>query len=384
MAAAATVFDMGNGVYRLQMPDQTCTGVRRSHPLSRDIQAKANMREKEDNTERPGLVQCKYCLGWGDCTVGKACKYKHGRGKIPVAPITDYNFLGLPIRPGRKDCPYYMRNGSCKYESNCWFNHPDPTTMEGGDAPSLSGDGGSGPSQGAFQPTVFSWSPPRTANETVPFVPVVFSPTHMVPPPKVEWNYYQNTTIMETPLPHSSLTPVAVAPSPLASPTTTKLSPPASPTISTLSPPASPTASDGTPQTSPKLVEEDDHKLVKAARYRKLCPKMVKLCARSCELKAAYEFVDTTVDYMCAEVDKMLLMVGDSIDGGIEQLDVVDTKFPEVNGLKKSVNLRKCKLRLRKRKKVTSKNTRPGQATGAELLLQFIELCSDSQQSKRD
>ncbi|KAH7854839.1 hypothetical protein Vadar_018269 [Vaccinium darrowii] len=325
VAAAATVFD-ANGVYRLQMPDQTCTGVRRSHPLSRDIQAKANMREKEDNTERPGLVQCKYCLSWGDCTVGKACKCKHGRGKIPVAPITDYNFLGLPIRPGQKDCPYYMRNGSCKYESNCWFNHPDPTTMEGGDAPSLSGDGGSGPSQGAFQPAVFSWSPPsqgafqpavfswsppRTANDTVPFVPVVFSPTHMVPPPNVEWNCYQNTTIMETPLPHSSLTPVAVAPSPLASPTTTKSSPPASPTITTLSPPASPTASDGTPQTSPKLVEEEDHKL-------------------------------------------------------------------------KSVNLRKCKLRLRKRKKVTSKNTRPGQATGAELLLQFIELCSDPQQSKRD
>ncbi|KAF7151126.1 hypothetical protein RHSIM_Rhsim02G0232300 [Rhododendron simsii] len=112
-------------------------------------------------------------------------------------------------------------------------------------------------------------------------------------------------------------------------------------------------------------VEEDDPKLAKAARYRNLCPKMVKLCARSCELEAAYEFVATGVEDMCAKVDKMLLEVGDSIDEGIEQLEVIDPRFRGVNGLKKKagVNKRKGK-RLKpwyekngKRKKVTATPT---------------------------
>ncbi|KAI8543869.1 hypothetical protein RHMOL_Rhmol08G0252500 [Rhododendron molle] len=149
--------------------------------------AEENMKEKEENTESPVLVQCKYYLSSGGCIFGKACKYNHGRGKVPVAPIIEFNFLGLPIRPGEKDCPYYMRNGSCKYESNCWFNHPDPTTLGGVNNLSVCGNAGSVPSQGAFQ----SRSQPRTTNETVPFVPVVFSPSHNVPPPNVGCNGYQ-------------------------------------------------------------------------------------------------------------------------------------------------------------------------------------------------
>ncbi|KAI8543866.1 hypothetical protein RHMOL_Rhmol08G0252300 [Rhododendron molle] len=339
--APATVFYVGDGRYTHRIPDQTCTRVHYCHPLSRDIQpAKENMRE-EENTEKPGLVQCKISSVEG--------KYNHCRGKIPVAP--ESNFLGLPIRPGKKDCSFYMLNGFCKYESYCRFNHPEPTPMEGGDAPSICGNDGSGPSQGAFQPTVVSLSPPRTANETVPSVPVLFSPTHKVPPSNGEWDGYQNTTIMETPQPHRFLTTTVVAPLP----TTTSSSPPAlSATIdSRLS--ASPTTADGTPLTSPTLVEEDDPKLVKASRYRILRGKMVKLCARSCELKAAFEFVNTTMDSMFAEVDKMFLEEGDSIDEGIEQL--------QVNGLKKRVKLRRVRPRLRKM--VISKPTRLGQATRA-------------------
>ncbi|RRT54728.1 hypothetical protein B296_00047028, partial [Ensete ventricosum] len=30
---------------------------------------------------------------------------------------------------GEKECPYYMRTGICKFSSNCWFNHPDPTVV---------------------------------------------------------------------------------------------------------------------------------------------------------------------------------------------------------------------------------------------------------------
>ncbi|KAG5548517.1 hypothetical protein RHGRI_014013 [Rhododendron griersonianum] len=90
-------------------------------------------------------------------------------------------------------------------------------------------------------------------------------------------------------------------------------------------------------------VEEDDPKLAKAVRYRNLCPKMVKLCARSCELKATYEFIATGVEDMCAKMDKMLLEVGDSIDEGIEQLEVIDPRFRGVNGLKKKARVNKPK-----------------------------------------
>lgn len=108
-------------------------------------------------------------------------------------------------------------------------------------------------------------------------------------------------------------------------------------------------------------MEEDDPKLVKASRYRILCEKMEKLCTRSCELKAAFAFVNTTMDYMCAEVDKMFLEEGDSIDEGIEQSEVLDPEFLQVNGLKKRVKLRRVGHRLRK--KVISKPTRPGQVS---------------------
>ncbi|KAF7136420.1 hypothetical protein RHSIM_Rhsim08G0183200 [Rhododendron simsii] len=379
--AAATVFYMADGGYTRQIPDQTSTGVHSCHPMSRDIQviyriqlipAKENMWEKEENTEKPGLVQCKvvtlmaililncYLKGYAFIFQISSVqgKYNRCRRKIPVPPIAS-NFLGLPIRPGKKDCSYYMLNGVCMYESNCRFNHPDPTPMEGGDAPSVCGSDGSGPSQGAFQPTVVSSSPPRTANETITFGSVVFSPTHKVPPSNVEWDGYQNTTIMETPQPHRSPTTAVVAPLP----TTTSSSPPELSTTTDSRLSASPTTADGTPLTSPILVKEDDPKLVKASRYRILCEKMENLCARSCELKAAFEFVNTTMDYMCAEVDKMFLEEGDSIDEGIEQLEVLDPEFLQVNGLKKRVKLRRVGHRLRK--KVISKPTRPGQATRA-------------------
>ncbi|XP_037480761.1 zinc finger CCCH domain-containing protein 43-like isoform X1 [Triticum dicoccoides] len=29
-----------------------------------------------------------------------------------------------PLRPGKSDCSYYVKFGSCRYGMNCWFNHP--------------------------------------------------------------------------------------------------------------------------------------------------------------------------------------------------------------------------------------------------------------------
>ncbi|PSS07714.1 Zinc finger CCCH domain-containing protein [Actinidia chinensis var. chinensis] len=163
-----------------------------NHPPGRKNQdAKENVKQKEESTERPGQTECKYYLRSGGCKYGKACRYSHSRGKTPVAPIADFNFLGLPVRLGEKECPYYMRNGSCKYGSNCRFNHPDPTAVGGGDAPSGYGNGGPFSSQGASLSTMPPWSSPRAVNETVPFVAVMFSPTQGLPSPNGEWNGYE-------------------------------------------------------------------------------------------------------------------------------------------------------------------------------------------------
>ncbi|KAL7222656.1 hypothetical protein ACSBR1_024366 [Camellia fascicularis] len=171
-----------------------------NHPPRMKNQApKEKIREKEEYPERPGQTECKYYLRSGGCKYGNACRYNHSRGKgpvAPVAPVVEFNFLGLPIRPGERECPYYMRNGSCKYESNCRFNHPDPTAVGGGDTPSGYGNDGPVPLQGASQPTISSWSTPRVLNETtVPFVPVMFSPTQGVSSSNLEWNGYQDQNI---------------------------------------------------------------------------------------------------------------------------------------------------------------------------------------------
>lgn len=87
-----------------------------------------------------------------------------------------------------------MRTGSCKFGANCKFNHPDPTVGGvggGGEPPSGFGNGGAIHLQGVSQPSVPSWPPTRTLNETSPFVPMMLSPSQGVSPQSSEWNGYQ-------------------------------------------------------------------------------------------------------------------------------------------------------------------------------------------------
>ncbi|XP_062073293.1 zinc finger CCCH domain-containing protein 26-like [Humulus lupulus] len=63
--------------------------------------AKEKVKEREKFTENPGQSECKYYLRSGGCKFGKACKYNHTRGKTsatPLAPVLEFNFVGLPIR----------------------------------------------------------------------------------------------------------------------------------------------------------------------------------------------------------------------------------------------------------------------------------------------
>ena len=84
-----------------------------------------------------------------------------------------------------------MRTGSCKFGANCRFNHPDPTTVGGGDSPSGYGNGSSISLQGVSQSSISSWSSTRPLNESAPFVPVILSHNPGVSPQSSEWNGYQ-------------------------------------------------------------------------------------------------------------------------------------------------------------------------------------------------
>ncbi|XVF60145.1 hypothetical protein PTKIN_Ptkin08bG0020400 [Pterospermum kingtungense] len=109
------------------------------------------------------VKNCSYYMRTGSCAYGSNCKFNHpepsaaeGSNSSSPAPSgfgghssgnynaesnalpsssssssssskPELNVLGLPIRMRVKDCPYYMRTGSCGYGSNCIFNHPDLT-----------------------------------------------------------------------------------------------------------------------------------------------------------------------------------------------------------------------------------------------------------------
>ncbi|CAL5378163.1 unnamed protein product [Camellia sinensis] len=128
----------------------------------------------------------------------------------------------------------------------------------------------------------------------------------------------------------------------------------------------------------PVTVVENDPKLVIAARYRDLCPRMVKLAARSSEYKPAYQLVDETLKDLCAKVDNMMTSLDSSgasgSDGNIEvgtKEFVVDPNFARAKGLKKKEGGHKGGSRLKpwherttKRTKVVSQPTRLTQRIG--------------------
>lgn len=73
-----------------------------------------------------------------------------------------------------------MKTSSCKYGSNCRFNHPDPTVVAGGD---------SAP-QGSIKDTIPGWSSARTLNENAPYMPAMYPPSPTAPL-NGKWNEYQ-------------------------------------------------------------------------------------------------------------------------------------------------------------------------------------------------
>lgn len=82
---------------------------------------------------------------------------------------------------GEKECPHYRRNGSCKYGLNCWFDHPEPSSMGGGFTLSY---------YTGLEGTVPYWSSAGPTNDIGLFEPPhMYQPTQCAPYP--QWIGYQ-------------------------------------------------------------------------------------------------------------------------------------------------------------------------------------------------
>jgi hypothetical protein len=68
-------------------------------------------------------------MRFGDCKFASACKYHHSKDIYsnryhPEVPSLGGDQAEYPERPGEPECPFYMKNWSCKFGAQCRFNHP--------------------------------------------------------------------------------------------------------------------------------------------------------------------------------------------------------------------------------------------------------------------
>ncbi|ONI08126.1 hypothetical protein PRUPE_5G158500 [Prunus persica] len=154
--------------------------------------SKNKMKEREGLAEKPGKTEFKNYFRSGGRKSGNACALNPRRGEASVAPILE-NFMGLPIRPGEKDCSCYMRTLSCMYGTKCRFNHPDPTPAGESDPPSGNGNGGLASLQGASSATAARWYAPISLNNAPLYEPIMIPPSQEFPSQNTEWNGYQAT-----------------------------------------------------------------------------------------------------------------------------------------------------------------------------------------------
>uniref|UniRef100_A0ACD5VW27 Uncharacterized protein n=1 Tax=Avena sativa TaxID=4498 RepID=A0ACD5VW27_AVESA len=85
--------------------------------------------EHVDYPERPGRPECPFYMRFGDCKFASRCKYHHSIDKYPTRSHPEISSLGVkkteyPERPGEPECPFYMKAQFCKFGARCRFNHP--------------------------------------------------------------------------------------------------------------------------------------------------------------------------------------------------------------------------------------------------------------------
>ncbi|KAF5940655.1 hypothetical protein HYC85_021822 [Camellia sinensis] len=103
------------------------------------------------------------------------------------------------------------------------------------------------------------------------------------------------------------------------------------------------------------VVDEDDPKLLILARYRDLCPRMVKLATQASMHKPAYQLVDEGIKELCVKVNNMMKGVGSF---GTNELDVDDPNITQVKGIKKKDVGHKGRGRLKPWHEMMNKKTK--------------------------
>ncbi|CAA0825507.1 Zinc finger CCCH domain-containing protein 43 [Striga hermonthica] len=80
----------------------------------------------DEYPERPGEPECSFFMKNGDCKFKSNCKFHHPKTHIrkPKADSFTLNDKGLPLRPDQPICTYYHRYGICKYGPACKYDHP--------------------------------------------------------------------------------------------------------------------------------------------------------------------------------------------------------------------------------------------------------------------
>ena len=97
--------------------------------------------------QNPNNILCYQFIDSGKCCLGKNCPFDHPYGDRAEKLINDYKKRDeilhrnvsqtsssyfnntLPINDDAPTCKYYSLTGTCKYGSNCIFNHP-PITIK--------------------------------------------------------------------------------------------------------------------------------------------------------------------------------------------------------------------------------------------------------------
>ncbi|CAL9196329.1 unnamed protein product [Musa hybrid cultivar] len=78
--------------------------------------------------ERPGRSDCRYFMRTGSCKYGSSRKYHHPKERHQVVACTIGPF-GLPLRPGERPCTFCATYGNGKFGATCKFDHPSVAAL---------------------------------------------------------------------------------------------------------------------------------------------------------------------------------------------------------------------------------------------------------------
>lgn len=85
-----------------------------------------------DHPERPGQPECQFFMKTGTCKFQSACKFHHPKSRHPKVADISISSIGLPLRPDQPVCAHYSRHGVCKFGHSCRYDHPmdsNPTAL---------------------------------------------------------------------------------------------------------------------------------------------------------------------------------------------------------------------------------------------------------------